>query len=129
MCTAYPFLLDHFRLEIRDPENDKDKQAKAQDLYSRLCAYDTLLLIHFYRDITFRMAITSQQLQTEGLRMSQVGKHITSLLASLRKHYSLEKKVPDNMFGDGHTDNLIRDLFNIPSNESVESISFTVVIC
>ncbi len=53
------------------------------------------------------MTITSEQLQTEGLRMSQVGKHITSLLASLRKHYSLEKKVPDNMFGDGHTENLI----------------------
>lgn len=128
MCTAYPFLLDHFRLEIWDPENDKDRRAKAQDLYSRLCAYDTLLFIHFYRDITFRMAITSEQLQTEGLRMSQVGKHITSLLASLRKHYLLEKKVLDNMFGDGHTENLIRNLFNIPSNESVESISFTVVI-
>ncbi len=74
------------------------------------------------------MTITSEQLQTEGLRMSQVAKHITSLLASLRKHYSLDKKVPDNMFGDGHTENLIRNLFNIPSNESVESISFTVVI-
>lgn len=123
MCIAYPFLLDHFRLEMRDPTNNKNRRTKAQDLYSRLCVYDTLLFIHYYRDITFRMAITSKQLQTEGLRMSQVGKYITALLARLRKHYSLDKELPDNLFGDGHTEELIRELFDITSNESIESIS------
>jgi hypothetical protein len=60
LCRTYPYVLDHLRIEMAD-KVDTDLQKKATDLYQRLTDYDTFLFIHFYRDLTKRMSITSKQ--------------------------------------------------------------------
>ena len=128
LCGAYPFVLDHLRSEMVNSSNTKEVRAKAEDLYRRLRSYDTLLCIHFYRDITWRMAVTSQQLQRSNLQMSHIGNYIIALSASLKTHYSQDKECPEDLLGEGHTDGVIRELFNLDPNVSLRSISLIGIL-
>ena len=126
LCRAYPFVLDHLRIEMADKtdkgdKTDKDHQKKVTDLYQRLTDYDTFLFIHFYRDLTKRMSITSKQLQSKDLEISHIAKHILALSKRLERHYPSNCDYHADLLGDGHTENLIRELFTIRPEDTMES--------
>ena len=120
LCRTYPFVLDHLQIEMAD-KSDRDHQKKATDLYQRLTDYDTFLFIHFYRDLTNRMSITSKQLQSKDLEISYIAKHIRALSKRLERHYPSNFDYPVDLLGDGHTEDLIRELFAIKPEDTMES--------
>jgi len=120
MCRTYPFVLDHLQIEMAD-KSDRDHQKKAADLYQRLTDFDTFLFIHFYRDLTNRMSITSKQLQSKDLEISYIAKHIRALANRLEMHYPSNCDYPANLLGDGHTEDLIRELFAMEPEDTMKS--------
>jgi len=120
LCRTYPFVLDHLQIEMAD-KSDRDHQKKATDLYQRLTDYDTFLFIHFYRDLTQRMSFTSKQLQSKDLEISYIAKHIRALSKRLERHYPSNFDYPVDLLGDGHTEDLIRELFAIKPEDTMES--------
>jgi hypothetical protein len=121
VCRVYRFVLDHLKIEKKGSA-DKDTQRRAADLYERLTCYDTFLFIHFYRDLTSRMAVTSKQLQKKELQMSSVGKYIRVLSKRLEQDFSRDKEYPDELLGDGITDNVIRQLFALQPEDTLGGI-------
>lgn len=121
ICHVYHFVLDHLRIEKKN-NSDKDTQKKAADLYQRLTCYDTFLFIHFYRDLALRMGTTSQQLQRKELQISHVGKHILALSKRLKQYFPPDSDYPNELLGNGVTDNVIRELFDLQPNDTLKGI-------
>jgi len=128
LCRTYPFVLDHLRIEMADKSSDKDHQKKVTDLYQRLTDYDTFLFIHFYRDLTQRMSFTSKQLQSKDLEVSHIARHIRTLSKRLKRHYPSNCDYPADLLGDGHTDNLIRELFAMTPEDTMDSTTILLYI-
>lgn len=104
--------------------SDKSLQKKATDLYQRLTSYDIFLFIHFYRDLTSRIGLTSKQFQSKDLQVLEVGKYVLKLSDRLKRHYPPDGEYPQELLGNGATDRVIRDLFDLDSDDTLESKVF-----
>jgi len=90
---------------------NKETRSSAIELYKALTTYDNYLSLFFYRDVTALMARTSQLLQGKDLEIPEVGHRIMLLCERLVVMYSEDDPFPQTLVGDGHGDNLLRELF------------------
>ena len=110
LCNAYPYILDHLRDEMKS--SNKELKALATSLYGQLTSYDNLVFIYLYRDLAERLKRYSKLLQDKKLQISDVGRIITMLCMRLETDYSETLPFPGPLLGNGHTDNVLTEIFN-----------------
>jgi hypothetical protein len=110
LCNAYPYILNHLHDEMKS--SNKELKALATSLYHQLISYDNLVFIYLYRDFAERLKRYSKLLQAQNLQISGVGHIIIMLCMRLETDYSETSLFPGALLGNGHTDNVLTEIFD-----------------
>ena len=124
LCKAYPYVLDHLRAEMSKPSNKAKVRQAVTELYKALTNYDNFLFFFFYRDLLKILATKSKQFQARDLEISDVGRLIKQLIDRLDLAFPKDSLLPDDLRGDGESDNLMRELFG---NDLAHNAYFSII--
>ena len=110
-CNALEYVLDHLQSSKHDMSLTKATREQAEELYAAITKYENFLFFFYYKEVTAILAQTSQMLQYESIRISDVGRYINILYQKLKTSYPTSATHPIELLASGYADKIVRDLF------------------